>query len=314
MSWTTTLLALPPIGVFFLSDVLNRGFAWKGAAPKLAELSPAATRLDASGRLLMLAAALVVFGLSYLIVLRFIADLRDEFGPRTRTWLLGWYAGGALLGTLWIFKVWTQVAIDSQLGMGFLEYAFDALGAAGGTSGDNLMRGFHWLTQGSRLAVALAAGIVVVGGVSTLVDPIGPLEREEMHAFLLHQRRRLRTYVNVGAALLVAYVALQIAWMRWPLAALDSATAMTLAGHIDALAIYTGVTGSVVIALFAVPASTILAARAAALPQMQGVADGPPLLDASLLPSLGKVLVILAPTLAGSLPTIVEALGNMAGA
>jgi hypothetical protein len=78
--------------------------------------------------------------------------------------------------------------------------------------------------------------------------------------------------------------------------------------------VFTGVTGSMVIALFAIPASTILAARAATLPQLPGAAPGAPLLDARLLPSLGKVLAILAPTLAGSLPAILDFLGKMAGA
>jgi hypothetical protein len=68
-----------------------------------------------------------------------------------------------------------------------------------------------------------------------------------------------------------------------------------------------------VIALFAVPASTILAARAAALPQIPNAAPDAPLLDTSLLPSLGKILVVLAPTLAGSLPTILDLVGKMAG-
>src|SRR4051794_33097335 len=88
LSWTARLLALPPIGVFFLSDALSRGFMWQGALPKRAELDSASLRLDASSRLFVIAAALVGFGLAYLIILRFIADLRDEFGPKTRAQLL----------------------------------------------------------------------------------------------------------------------------------------------------------------------------------------------------------------------------------
>jgi hypothetical protein len=361
MSWTATLLALPPIGVLFISDILSWRFAWQGPAPKLAELSaaqlaklcpaklaglspaklaelgsarlgelcpakladlspeklaelsPEMLRLDASARLLMLAAALVGFGLVYLIALRFVADLRDEFGPRTRAWLLGWYTGGITVGTLWVLTGCMQVPIEHQLGPGVVEGTVALLGKAGGAQGTWLFDGFLSLTLANRLAVMLGAGIVVTGGVSTLVDPVRPLGADEARAFLIHQRRRLRTYVNAAAALLVVSLAFQIAWMRWPLVALDPAIATMLGRQVDAHAVFTGVTGSVVIALFAVPASTILAAKAAALPPMQGDTASVPLLDASLLPSIGKVLVVLAPTIAGSLPLMLDVLGNVVG-
>jgi hypothetical protein len=309
MSWTATLLALPPIGVFFLGDFLSGSFAWQGAAPKLSEPGSAAVGLDPSNRLLVLAAALAGFATAYLIVLRFAADLRDEFGPNTRRWLLGWYAGGVLLGAAWVLSGYAQVPINSQLGKNALNEALGLFGSAEGVAGDRLLHRFETLALYSRLALMLAAGIVVTGGVSSLVDPIRALDNDEAHAFLQHQRARLRSYVNAAAALLVVSLAFQVAWMRWSLIAFDPAATVSMGRHVDAFAIFTGVTGSVVIALFAVPASTILSARAAALPQPSAT-PGEPLLDPGLLPNLGKILVVLAPTLAGSLPTILDVMGR----
>ena len=314
LSWTARLLAVPPICVFFLSDILSWSFAWQGEVPRRASLDAAALQLDASGRLLVLAAALVGFGLAYLILLRFAADLRDEFGPDTRAKLLGWYGGGILLGALWVLFGWMQVPVDGQMGKNSLKGALGLLGPAGGMSGDMLLHRFEWLALCSRIAFMFAAGAVVIGGISSIVDPAAPFKTEEEdYAFQRHQRGRLRAYVNAAAALLVVSLIFQIAWTRWLLIGLDPGIATTMGLQVDAFAIFTGVTGSVVIALFAIPASTILAARAAALPQMPNAAPDAPLLDTSLLPSLGKILPILAPTLAGSLPTILDLVGKLAG-
>lgn len=310
MSWTATLLALPPIGVFFLGDVLAWYFTWQGAAPPLVPLDPARMRLDASGRLLVLAAALVGFGLAYLILLRFIADLRDEFGPRTWAWLLGWYAGGVLLGALWVLGGLAQVSPNDQLGKDGLNSALALLGSTGGLPGGSLGHRFETLALCSRLVFMLAAGIVVTGGVSSLVDPVGTPGEDAYRAFLRHQRARLRGYVNAAAALLVVSLAFQVAWMRWFTVAFDPAAAAALAQHVEAYGIFSGVTGSVVIALFAVPASTILAGKAAAVDAIAGTPDAP-LLDGGLLQALGKILVVLAPALAGALPTIIDLLGRI---
>ncbi|RYY23328.1 MAG: hypothetical protein EOP62_20475 [Sphingomonadales bacterium] len=311
MSWTATLLALPSIGVFFFADMLGYGLAWQGAAPDFAKLTPAAIRLDASGRLLIIAAALLGFGIFYLIVLRFLADLRDEFGPKTRRWLLGWYTGGVLLGGLWVWFGWMQIPVQDQLGKGFLRDALAQFGAASGAAPGTLLDNFLLLWIGNRFALMLAAGIVVTGGVSALVDPIARLDVAETRAFLFHQRRRLRTYVNAAATLLVVGLLFQIAWMRWPLVLLDSGTAAMLVRQIDASVALTGVTGSVVIALFAVPASTILAARAAALPPVTDDEPNARLFDAGLLSSVSKILVVLAPTLAGLAPSVIDIIGRL---
>jgi hypothetical protein len=200
------------------------------------------------------------------------------------------------------------------MGKNSLKGALGLLGPAGGMQGDILLNRFQWLALCSRIAFMFAAGAVVIGGISSLVDRVPAFEKkEEDYAFQRHQRARLRTYVNAAAALLVVSLLFQIAWTRWLLIALDPATATTMGLQVDAFAIFTGVSGSMVIALFAVPASTILAARAAALPQIPNAAPDAPLLDTSLLPSLGKILVVLAPTLAGSLPTILDLVGKMAG-
>jgi hypothetical protein len=313
LSWKTMLLAAPPIGVFFLSDALSWGFTWQGKLPMRATLDAAAFQLDASIRPLVLAAAVVGFGLAYLIMLRFIADLRDEFGSNTRAQLLAWYGAGILIGMLWVLCSSTQIPVDDQLGKDSLKAAFGLLGPAGGMPGDMLLCRFQWLALCSRIAFMFAAGVVVIGGISSLVEPTPKLEGDENYAFQRRQHGRLRTYVNAAAALLVVSLVFQVAWMRWSLVALDPAVAKTMGPQVDAFAIFTGVMGSVVIALFAIPASTILVSRAAALPQVPNAAPDAPLLDTRLFPSVGKILAVLAPTLAGSLPTIFDLLGKLVG-
>ncbi|MFT6570212.1 MAG: hypothetical protein ACJAWY_001924, partial [Sphingomonas echinoides] len=151
------------------------------------------------------------------------------------------------------------------------------------------------------------------GGISSLVESKEPLTGEDAYAFFLHQRLRLRSYVNAAAGLLVISLLFQIAWMRWTLIAATPAVADAMSHQVDAWAVFTGVSGSIVIALFAIPAATILDARATGTPQTPSDGKTAPLLDAGLLPALGKVLVVLAPTLAGALPTILDFAGKATG-
>lgn len=307
VSWAATLLALPSIGVFFLADILAHPFAWQGTGPKFAEMTVAMARQDAAGRFFMLAAALASFAIAYLIILRFVADLRDEFNAPTRAWILGWYGGGVVVGAIWVATGCQQVPMADQLGKGFLKEALDHLDNRG------LLPSLEHLAICSRIAIMLAAGIVVTGGVSALAEPRTPLKGDAAHAFLEHQHRRLRGYVNAAAALLVVSLVFQIAWTRWPLAALDPASAKAVIPHVDAFAAYTGVTGSLVILLFAAPVATMLAERAARLPARATAAATPPLLDSGILASLGKIFAVLAPTLAGLAPGVLDLLGKTAG-
>jgi hypothetical protein len=313
ISLAVTLLALPSIGVFFLSDMLGWIFAWQGKVPILTALDSAAKQTDATSRLFVIAAALAGFGLSYLIVLRFVADLRDEFGPQVRGWILRWYGGGILVGTLWVAGGYLLVPTSAQPGGDLLASALGLFGSMQGVPDDTLLLKFQALAVCDRIAFMVAAGIVVTGGISSLVESIKPLAGAEAYAFLVHQRLRLRSYVNAAAGLLVISLLFQIAWMRWTLIAATPAVAETMRHQVDAWAVFTGVSGSIVIALFAIPSATILDARAAGAPQIPSDGKTAPLLDAGLLPALGKVLVVLAPTLAGTLPTILDFAGKATG-
>jgi hypothetical protein len=101
--------------------------------------------------------------------------------------------------------------------------------------------------------------------------------------------------------------------MRWPGILLAGAELKAYSAQVDAFAVHLGVTASLVIACFAIPVSAILARRAAALPRTGegGTPDDPGLFDKGMLGSLGKVLIVLAPSLAGIIPTLVEAAGNL---
>lgn len=308
MSWTVTLLAVPPIGFFFVSDVLRWNFAAQTKVSEFRTLDFAASQVDATNRLFVIAAALAGFGLAYLITLRFLADLRDEFGPDMRTWILRWYCGGVLVGALWVVGGYWFVPAGVPLGADYLDRTLGWLSAASETSRATLPQRFQVLAMCNRFAFMLAAGMVVTGGISALVEPIRTLDADEAYAFWRHQRLRLRGYVNAAAALLVAGLVFEVAWMRWTLVALPPAAADLMGRHVDASALFTGVGGSVVIALFAVPAATILDARmrAKATPPKPGDGPAASVFKVDLLPTLGKALVILAPTLAGSLPAILD--------
>ncbi|MDX5984604.1 hypothetical protein SIL82_10045 [Sphingomonas echinoides] len=313
ISLAVTLLALPSIGVFFLSDMLGWIFAWQGEVPILAALDSAGQQTEATSRLFVIAAALAGFGLSYLIVLRFIEDLRTEFGPEMLGWILRWYGGGILVGALWVTGGYLLVPTSAQPGGDLLPKAVGLFGSMQGVPDNSLLYKFQVLAVCDRIAFMVAAGIVVTGGISSLVESIKPLTGEEAYAFLLHQRLRLRSYVNAAAGLLVISLLFQIAWMRWTLIAATPAVADAMSHQVDAWAVFTGVSGSIVIALFAIPAATILDARATGTPQTPSDGKTAPLLDAGLLPALGKVLVVLAPTLAGALPTILDFAGKATG-
>ena len=228
ISLAVTLLALPSIGVFFLSDMLGWIFAWQGKVPILTALESAAKQTDATSRLFVIAAALAGFGLSYLIVLRFVADLRDEFGPQVRGWILRWYGGGILVGTLWVAGGYLLVPTSAQPGGDLLASALGLFGSMQGVPDDTLLPKFQALAVCDRIAFMVAAGIVVTGGISSLVESIKPLAGAEAYAFLVHQRLRLRSYVNAAAGLLVISLLFQIAWMRWTLIAATPAVAETM--------------------------------------------------------------------------------------
>jgi len=306
LSLPATMLALPPLSLFFLADWLQGWFAWRGSAPAVA-LPADIGASDASARLLILAASLALVAVVYLVVLRFFADVLDEFGPRMRRWVLGWYAGGITLGAIWVMSGWGQVTLSDQLGANFLPTAITSLDAAAGGN-DTLFGRFEVLMTAMRLVAMLAAGIVVTGAVSCLASPLATLGQDEERAYIRRQRARLHGYVSASSVLLVSTIVWQVAWMRWPSVVLGEARGAYL-GQIESAAIYSGVTASAVIACFAIPVASILSARAAALPRVDGEEPEPALFDQGLADTLGKVLVVAAPAIASALPALAEGVG-----
>jgi len=118
--------------------------------------------------------------------------------------------------------------------------------------------------------------------------------------------------VNLASVALVSGVAWQIGWMHWVGLPLSAEAKAPYLGYVNGAAVLLGVTGSIVIALFAVPAASGLAARAALLsPARDSEKQEEGLFDKGLLDSLAKILVVLAPALAGVVPGLFEGLGRV---
>jgi hypothetical protein len=301
------LLALPAIGAFFVADLMGFGMAWHGATTLANGVPFDLGRQDATARLFILAAALAGFAIAYLTILRFVSDMNDEFGPKMRLWLWSWLIGGVTLGGMWVLR---SYHVQGLLGDHFLLDAVNAFGKPTGAGGDALFRNFESVSWWLRLATMLASGMVVTGGVSCLAMPIERPGPAAMRAYLHRQHRRLRSYVNLAAIVLVLGIVFQVAWMRWPALLLSPMDRPSDLAYVDAAAIHMGVTGSVVIALFAVPTASVLTSRGAELPPAAGDTADDGLFDKGLLDAMGKVLIVLAPALAGVVPTIVQALGG----
>lgn len=174
----------------------------------------------------------------------------------------------------------------------------------------SMMDKFRALMATIRVLLIVAAGALIGGAVSCLAEPTGQMSDEQRLDFFEGQHKRLRRYVNLAALLMVAGMAFMIAWMRWPLPLMsEAAMAKAYTAHVDALAIFFGVTYSLVIASYAGPVTAVLRSQ---LAKFQRAANGPvelDLFDKGALTALGKVLVVLAPALAGALPAVLDALG-----
>ncbi|NIJ21871.1 hypothetical protein FHS95_003582 [Sphingomonas naasensis] len=306
--WASLALVVPPVLIFIGSDLLLAWFGWYGLAP-LPSLAPQ-PHADAAGRLYILSALLAACGVSFLTLVLFARDLVAEFDARMRRLLLLTLLTGLVVGSLWMTLSGRYFAVlANPLGIDVVGKATELFGSV--TDGDRdakiVATRLDTLIFVARAGLMIGAALTIVGAVSCLVRPLPP-PAAKARAFLLRQRLRLRLYVNAAAALMVASIVFQLAWTRWPQALFEPAAAKAFSAHVDAFALYSGVTSSLVIASFAVPVVAGLRARAAALTEEGEDAEAPVLLDAGLMDGLGKILVVLAPALAGILPTIADLL------
>jgi len=173
ISLGVTLLALPSIGVFFLADVLGMLFRWE-LKPVFGALPAEFWWQDGAARMPMLAAALAVLASAYLTALCFVTDMKEEFGPDVRRWLSRWFGGGVIFGTLWVVGTLALAPPAEH------DFVRQALGIFGATPNSLLPVQFAALTILARLALMLAAGMVITGGMSCLAVPLKPLDDAPM--------------------------------------------------------------------------------------------------------------------------------------
>lgn len=295
-------LVLPPVAVFLVSDALVGWFAWRGARPPLMH---AAGQADAAARLYILSALLICLGAAFLTLLLFARDLLREFGPAMRCRLIVTLAGGLAIGSAWIVfsSHWLPPA-ESLLGKGLFERVTAIFEPARYGASISLFDRLRALIGLGRIALMLGAGVVIVGAVSCMAHPLADWDEISTREFLLRQRQRLRTYVNAAAMLMVAAIALLLAWTRWPIILMNPHMAKMHLALVDALSVYQGVTLSLVIAIFAIPVATTLDAKLAGLPVLADVSAAPS--QGGLFDALGKILVVLAPALASAIPAFVD--------
>lgn len=311
IGWGPLALVVPPVVVFIGSDLLVGLFGWHGLARMPAVAPLPSGHADAAARLYILAALLAACGVSFLTMLLFARDLAEEFGRAMRRLLLATLLTGLVIGALWmaVFGRFSD-ALVAPLGTDVIDATVRifARTTRDGRPATETIACFAVLIFLGRAALMFGAALTIVGAVSCLARPLPPLAGAEARALLLRQHLRLRLYVNAAAALMVAAIVFQLAWTRWPQALLAKPAATAFSAHVDAYALYSGVTFSLVIATFALPVVAGLRARAVALASDSGDADDIALIDAGLMQGLAKVLVVLAPALAGLLPTLADIL------
>jgi hypothetical protein len=314
ISWISLALVVPPVLVFILTDLLFWYFGRPGDILSK-DIHAAAAGADSVARLYIMASILAVGGASYLALLLFANDMAKEFGRAMRYKFFATLAVGILVGIVWLEY---GVSIDQAdgLGQGFMKSAIHRIGCPGEQTclpSDLEARFAHFkvILLLCRVALMLGAAVIIVGGVSCLVRPTVSLGWKAERTFIDRQRRRLRAYVDTASALMVVALLFGFAWMRWPLIVLDGPAAQNYAAHINAMSVFSGVSLSLVIASFAIPVNMALMERAGTIPRVEGAAGGgAPLLGEGFLGSAGKLLVVLAPSLAGAVPALVDFLGH----
>jgi hypothetical protein len=269
-------------------------------------------------RLYIMASMLAVGGVAYLALLLFFNDMAKEFGRAMRLKFFATLAVGILVGIAWM--QW-GASIDQAdgLGSGFMRGMFHQIACPGDTkapcpttTGVARFAQFELILMLCRIALMLGAAVIIVGGVSCLVRPTAQLDGEAERVFIDRQRQRLRAYVDTAAALMVVALLFGFAWMRWPLILLDGTAAQNHIAHINAMAVFNGVSLSLVIAAFAIPVNMALMDRARMLPAVDAApGSATPLLGEGFLGSAGKLLVVLAPSLAGAIPALIDFLGHL---
>ena len=216
-----------------------------------------------------------------------------------------------------VFLAHALISGESRNAFSLLFYfSRDALSVCRCMSADDLDAVENAVNILNLLAVVVPP-IALLAGCVTIVPPLGS-NRDQL-AGLASNMVRLKIVLAGGSALLVAGLLHQIVWHRWPAALVGAPDDAVVLAFASSLAIYWGVSYSLLAVTFFLPPAALMRRRALAIlesdPSACGDCEPPAWLEAngfsgSPAKQLPQITAILAPLLAGSfgssLPSFAE--------
>ena len=299
-------IAALPLAVIALSGAMVHRFGSFGG-----EFTPvaAARHGEAAGRLMAIAAWLVLLAavlacLAYFFASLFRQPLR-RLDQRSQRILVGAYVvlamGGLVLVRLGFAGEANRAVADAFI-RGALSLPIyqpptgpiDLLPFHG--SGFDLFQGLNSI---QRYLLALLTPALVLGSLACLAAPA----RGRDAALRRCQAERLTTYLYLSAMVLVAGLIFLSAILRWPAYGLTGIEATNYSAHVGAYVFYWGVTYSILIASYYVPAAALLAGFGGAVEtdEAAGVEA-----RAQLFATLKSAAALFAPALAGLIGGVIH--------
>jgi len=295
-------LVFPPIAVFAAGDILQLWVGWDNPipAPALPDTDDW-LRAEAAGRLIMMAAFMAAVAVGLTAIIMWAGELFRLFGTRARRRLLAASAAG-----LWVLILWVA-AMEPRL-PDIMDYPGEKFVASALEQAEKgLATRLSTINMIVRVIFVLGGLGAIVAAISCLADPVRSRPPWARQALRRLQRRRLRRYLNLAAAIMTTGLLFMVAWMRWPAFVYGGAPHAAYVAHVNALALYFGVYYSAVIASYYIPIVVILRNREArellgrdVAPTDVGLAD-PGSMDIA-----GRGLALLVPAVAGIAPSLFE--------
>lgn len=313
------LILLVPLGVLISFEALLHALGDTSLRFGIREHGQGAQVAELVGRYRFMAAFAFSGAVSVSILAIFWFDVRENFAAASRRHI--WVAFAALAAAAVAFKL-AEGALGPQthhlLGEDFLERAL-----AGGQVnwcvaecpfGSLIVRSY--LSHPTNFLIAGAACASLVGLAMSLAQPWdhrsadAKIAPETEAAALRESERIARRYLFCLGALLTAGMAFLLSWMHWPaelIAGIDARTSYR--ELVGALALYSGVGYSVLIAAAYLPVMLVLARRAETFKRRvamtgrptEGALEVPQL---SYIEALNRLVAILAPLLASAVGSV----------
>lgn len=315
---------LPPLGIFVLANIIFSLTSFD-IAELVREVRPfvrghsggAPSFPEARARVLWSASVVLFFSTFIGEALYCIGVVRSCVRGRSRYRIA---AGGAVVAVLMLAYLFVSSHFRTPFSYLFY-FTFDLLETSGHYTAGELTVVRTVLVCINILAaliptLALVTGCCIMCGQSSTSETQLETLKERM--------RRLKVFIATGAVLLATGILHMVAWLSWPLALVEgSELVRRMSGFSGALSVFWGMTFSLTLAAFYIPAAWSVHRQAVSLfRQDSGVERGEERdawlekhgLSLAPLKQLPQVAVILAPLLAGPLGTVVETVaGSLTG-